>query len=88
MSAIREIAEKDTMKEPHSLTENYLRACNMIFENGILSHEKITSMSSRPIANMAEGMKWFFKWKELKDEPGTVCILHNFHHNHTCIIMI
>uniref|UniRef100_A0A1X7SZ13 Transposable element P transposase-like RNase H domain-containing protein n=1 Tax=Amphimedon queenslandica TaxID=400682 RepID=A0A1X7SZ13_AMPQE len=73
ISAIREIAEKkDTMKEPHSLVANYLRACNMIFENGILSHEKITSMSSRPIVNMAEGMKWFFKWKEEEPDMGFV----------------
>ena len=75
ISAITEIAEKkDTLKEAHTLTANYLKACSMIFENGILSHEKITSMSSTSIANMTEGMKWFYKWKELQQEPGTVYI--------------
>lgn len=79
ISAIREIAvKKDTSKEAHTLTANYLKACSMIFENGILSHEKITSMSSTSIANMTEGMKWFHKWKEeLQQEPGTmyICII-------------
>lgn len=43
----------------------------MIFEKGILSHDKVTSINSAPIVNMKEGMKWFINWKqELLEEPG------------------
>ena len=63
--------KKEELRETHLLTAEYLQACNLLFENGILSHEKITSVSSKALLNMAEGMKWFIKWKEeLQDEPG------------------
>ena len=74
IAAIREMAEKnDALRETHTLTANYLTACSMIFENGILSHEKVTSMNSKPITNITEGIKWFLKWKEeLQGEQGNV----------------
>ena len=72
IAAIREMAEKkEELRETHLLTAEYLQACNLLFENEILSHEKITSVSSKALLNMAEGMKWFMKWKEeLQDKPG------------------
>ena len=72
IATIREMAEKkEELRETHLLTAEYLQACNLLFENGILSHEKITPVSSKALLNMAEGMKWFMKWKEeLQDEPG------------------
>ena len=72
IAAIREMAEKNNwMRESHSLTAEYLQACNFIFENGILSHEKINSTRSIVLMNIEKGMKWFLKWKEeLKEEPG------------------
>ena len=71
IAAIQEMAEKhDIFCNSHLLTAEYLQACNMMFQNGILSHEKITSTSSKALSNMEEGMKWFFKWKEeLQEEP-------------------
>ena len=73
IAAIREMAEKNALGETHTLTADYLTACSMIFENGILSHQKITSINSKPLTNITEGMKWFLKWKEeLQEEPGNV----------------
>ena len=63
IAAIREVADK-TSAETHKLTADYLTACSFIFENGILSHEKVTSKNSTPLINIAEGLKWFLKWKE------------------------
>lgn len=75
IAAIHELAEKkqEWMKESHILTAEYLQACNFHFENGILSHDKITPTSQKCLANMAEGMKWFVKWREELQEkdPGT-----------------
>ena len=74
IATIREMAEKmEELRATYSMTAEYLQACNLLFENGILSHEKIGSISSKPLINMAEGMKWFIKWKEeLQNEPGIV----------------
>lgn len=86
ISAIREIAEKkDTSKEAHTLTANYLKACSMIFENGILSHEKITSMSSTSIANMT-GDEMVLQVERRTPTRTRYCVyMYNFHGNHACI---
>ena len=72
IAAIREIAEKKIeLRSTCTLTAEYLQACSLLFETGILSHEMITSASSKPLINMAEGLKWFKKWKDvLVDKPG------------------
>ena len=79
IAAICEMAEKkEECREAYLKTAEYLKACNLLFENGILSHEKITSISSKPLTNMAEGMKWFMKWKEeLQHEPGILFIYYS-----------
>ena len=56
------------------IAEN-LEACNLIFEKGILSHETLCSPESKVLVNISEGMKWFFKWKELQKEPGKIMLL-------------
>lgn len=84
LAAIHEMAEKDEItKQSHMCTAEYLEACNLIFENGILSHEMICSPKSKALANISEGMKWFFKWKqELQKEPGKYyCQLPLLHTN-------
>ena len=73
LAAIREMAEKkdECTKQTHVCTAEYLEACNLIFENGILSHEMICSPNSKALVYISEGMKWFLKWKEeLQKQPG------------------
>lgn len=66
IAAIREIAERRGLGEgdTHTVVAQYLEACNLIFENGILSHDIISSSQSACLANICKGMSWFFKWKE------------------------
>ena len=74
LAAIREMVEKkdEFTQQSHVCTAEYLEACNLIFENGILSHEMICSLKSKSLVNISEGMKWFFKWKEVQKEPGKI----------------
>ena len=71
LAEIREMAEKKDglIKQTHMFTAEYLKACNFIFEKGILSHDMIISCSCMCLSNISEGTKWFFKWKGLKEEP-------------------
>ena len=77
LAAIREMANKDEFtKRSHVCSAEYLEACNLIFENGILSHEMIRSTESQALLNIREGMKWFINWKEeLQKEPGNITLL-------------
>ena len=56
LSAIKEIAENrpDEQKE-HMATYTYLKACNLLFEKGILSEKQVTSLSSPTLVNMRDG---------------------------------
>ena len=67
------------MNEIHKLTASCFEACNFMFENGILSHEKI-SHNSKSLTDMACGMKWFIEWKqELSNEPGIIFVcIYNY----------
>ncbi len=65
LAAIREISQKIPVEyNTHTLVAEYLEACNLIFENGILSHEIISRSQSSSLDNMHKGMRWFFEWKE------------------------
>ena len=78
LAAIREMADKkdEFTKQSHVCSAEYLEACNLIFENGILSHEMISSPESKALLNIREGMKWFINWKEeLQKEPGNITLL-------------
>lgn len=72
IAAIREMVEKmHCLGNAHDLTAQYLEACNLMFENGILSHDVITSSNSNCLENISKGMSWFIKWKEeLQENPG------------------
>jgi len=45
-----------------SETLAYLEACNKLFEQGFLSHERVRSMDSKILKNMQDGFSYFSKW--------------------------
>lgn len=45
-------------------TLEYLKACNHFFEQGILSHVRISSTLSQPLVSMREGFTYFVSWLE------------------------
>ena len=65
LSAIKELANNrpDEQRE-HLAVLEYLQACNLIFEEGILSEKGIHSLSSPPLLNMKKGYTHFVDWKE------------------------
>ena len=66
ISAIREIAEMDEeLQDSRIATAQYLEACNLLFEQGILSHSIV---SSTVLENMKKGYEYFKEWyQELKE---------------------
>ena len=63
ISAIREIAEMDEeLQDSRIATAQYLEACNLLFEQGILSHSIVV------LENMKKGYEYFKEWyQELKE---------------------
>ena len=78
LSAIRELAEK-TGSQSHSATADYLEACNQIFEQGILSHSKVTHHESHVLLNLKRGFT-FSLCINIFVKPPQVYIIHNVIH--------
>jgi hypothetical protein len=51
------------MEEKEHLAQlNYLKACNFLFENGILSHMPIYKLTSEILVNMDNRFQFFHQW--------------------------
>ena len=73
LSAIRELAEK-TGFQSHTAAADYLEACNQLFEQGILSHSKVTHLESHVLVNLKRGLFFFQSWHQhlCKTSPGII----------------
>ena len=85
LDAIQEMAQNrpDEEKE-HMAVLEYLKACNLLFESGTLSHQPIKHVSSNVLENMDKGFCYFSKWKA-DHSAGRLtkfllnCVLNKFH---------
>jgi hypothetical protein len=63
--AIKTLADRrPDEKAEHMATYDFLKACNLLFEEGILSEKPIKSMSSSLLENMKNGFVYFCDWRE------------------------
>jgi len=49
----------------------YLEACHLLFEQGLLSHDRIRSMDSDVLKNIDKGYSYFTAWLDSLFELGT-----------------
>ena len=73
ISALRGYSESQpTPPDANSvtITANYLEACNLIFERGILSGQRVKGMKSPVIENMKDGSQFFVDWFQKHKEKG------------------
>ena len=59
ISAIHELAEKETYIGDHKRVAEYLEACHKLFEEGILSHTTVSSTDQQLLVNMDKGFQFF-----------------------------
>ena len=52
------------------LTLKYLEACNKIFENGLLSHDRVTDTNCDILRSIREGYDFFCNWHRSLVETG------------------
>ena len=65
ISALQEHAMKLPLPADTSMVEmtsNYLEACHLIFEKGILSHMTISPKHQRVLENIEKGFSFFKDW--------------------------
>jgi hypothetical protein len=52
------------------VTLSYLEACSKLFEHGLLSHDRITTVDDKALKNIRDGFKFFEKWLDEIYEQG------------------
>jgi len=63
-------------------TLKYLEACNKIFENGLLSHDRVFDRNSDILKNVKDGYTFFCSWHQSLCEVAAAgmntcdCVLH------------
>lgn len=65
ISALQEHARKIPLPADASMVEmtsNFLEACHLIFEKGILSHMAVSPKYQRVLENIEEGFSFFKDW--------------------------
>ena len=63
-------AVKDITGPSPQQVARYLDACNLIFEEGLLSRRRINSLQTPVLANIRKGMEFFEGWRNTHSETG------------------
>ena len=67
-------AIQDHSKEPNQQSAkpvaDFLEACHLIFEKGLLSKRRVNSLNTPALDNIKKGMALFEKWCHKQEETG------------------
>ena len=63
-------AIKDLAGPSEEQVASYLEACNLIFEEGLLSQRRINNLQSPVLANIRRGMEFFEGWCNTHSQTG------------------
>ena len=53
----------------------YLEACNLLFEQGFLSHDRVRSADAKVQVNINKGFKYFTDWRDFLLKIG-ICAVY------------
>ena len=76
LAALRTLAECEPSSQALlEKTAQYLEACHLIFERGILSHKLVKSSDCQLIANIKEGFQFFQEWCYEHENKGASIVV-------------
>ena len=90
ISALQEHARKIPLPADASMVEmtsNFLEACHLIFEKGILSHMRISPKCQRVLENIKEGFSFFKDWFICHQNTGEKPVLNLLNVPHGTLAM-
>ena len=69
IAAIQDLAREANQEESEK-TAAYLDACNLLFEQGLLSQRRINNKDSPVLVNIKKRMSFFEEWCASHEETG------------------
>lgn len=70
IAAVQDLASSESDRGGNKNTGEFLEACNLLFEQGMLSHCRINNSNSPVLANIRKGMTFFEEWCADHEETG------------------
>ena len=61
---------REPNQEASGKTAAYLNACNLLFEQGLLSRQRINNKDNPALVNITRGMSFFVEWCATHDVTG------------------
>lgn len=62
IAAVKDLSSNGTDVEASTKTGEYLDACNLLFEQGLLSYRRVNNKDSSVLKNIKQGMSFFEQW--------------------------
>lgn len=76
IAAIQDLSKEPNQKSAKPVAD-FLEACHLIFEKGLLSKRRVNSLNSPVLHNIKKGMAFFEKWCCKHEETGIAFVLSN-----------
>ena len=70
IAAVQDLAVSGSDRGGSKNTGEFLEACNLLFEQGMLSHRRINNSNSPVLTNTRKGMTFFEEWCADHEETG------------------
>jgi len=77
IAALKDLSSSGTYVEASTKTGEYLDACNLSFEQGLLSHRRVNNMDSSVFGNIKKGMSFFEEWCANHENTGNLLPEYN-----------
>ena len=77
IAAVKDLSSSGTDVAASTKTGEYLDACNLLFEQGLLSHHRVNNKDSSVLENIKKGMSFFEQWCANHENTGNLLPEYN-----------
>ena len=77
IAAVKDLSSNGTDVEASTKTGEYLDACNLLFEQGLLSYRRVNNKDSSVLKNIKQGMSFFEQWCADHMDTGNLLAAYN-----------
>ena len=78
IAAVKDLASTASDVGPNQNAVDFLEACNLLFEQGMLSRRRINNKNSPVLTNIKKGMAFFEQWCRDHEDTGNYLVKKYF----------
>ena len=78
IAAVKDLASSASDVGPNQNAVDFLEACNLLFEQGMLSRRRVNNKNSPVLTNIKKGMAFFEQWCRDHEDTGNYLVKKYF----------